>query len=102
MPNPAIDRLRRIGKLEGISYLLLLLVAMPLKYLAGLPVAVKITGSVHGGLFLWFCLVLFQAWRAGLSWKWSALAFLASLLPFGPFVIDRRLAGASSSNPPRD
>jgi integral membrane protein len=88
----AIHHLRRIGMIEGVSFLLLLGVAMPLKYLAGMPMAVKIVGWAHGLLFMVFLLAL---WRAKQSARWPlssvALVFVAALLPFGPFVIDGRL-----------
>ncbi|HTV21395.1 MAG TPA: DUF3817 domain-containing protein [Polyangiaceae bacterium] len=88
----SIEQLRAVGKIEGVSYLLLLGVAMPLKYLAHLPIAVKIVGSAHGALFVVFMVVLVLAMlRAKLSFKQAGTAFIASLLPFGPFVIDRRL-----------
>lgn len=88
----SIDHLRTAGKVEGVSYLLLLGVAMPLKYFAGLPLAVKIVGWLHGVLFVVFLIALVLAMlRARLSFAHALSAFIASLLPFGPFVIDRRL-----------
>lgn len=96
LSSSPIDRLRRVGKIEGISYLILLFIAMPLKYAADMPMAVKIVGWIHGVLFMWFCWVLAVAWlRGGLSFGMSTLAFIASLLPFGPFVMDRRLEKAT-------
>lgn len=53
-----LRRLRIIAFLEGLSFLVLLFIAMPLKYLADMPLAVRIAGSVHGGLFLVFLAVL--------------------------------------------
>ena len=92
MLNTPIGRLRAIGMIEGISFLLLLFVAMPLKYLAGQPLAVRIVGMAHGILFLVFCLALFQAM---VEHRWSlrkaAGPFIASLIPFGPFIIDKKL-----------
>jgi integral membrane protein len=91
MKNP-ISVLRVAGLIEGVSFLVLLGIAMPLKYFAGLPMAVKIAGWIHGVLFVAFCLAL---WRAMVAAKWPVLravpVFIAALLPFGPFVIDRRL-----------
>jgi integral membrane protein len=88
----AIHHLRRIGMVEGVSFLVLLGIAMPLKYFAGLPIAVKVVGWTHGLLFMVFLLAL---WRAKQSARWPlssvALVFIAALLPFGPFVIDSRL-----------
>jgi integral membrane protein len=95
----SIEHLRIAGKIEGVSYLLLLGVAMPLKYFAGLPLAVKITGWAHGVLFVVFVSVLVLAMlRARLSLAHASLAFIASLLPFGPFVIDRRLEAIARSD----
>lgn len=91
MKSP-IPLLRTIGHIEAISFLLLLGVAMPLKYMAGMPMAVKIVGWAHGVLFVAFCLALL---RAMLTAKWSlmrgALLFIAALVPFGPFLLERRM-----------
>ncbi|GEM_PF-143805 len=91
MPNSPIERLRRVGKIEACSFLILLFIAMPLKYLAGQPLAVKLVGWAHGVLFVWFCWVLFQAWRSRLPFPMAVVAFIASLVPFGPFIIDGKL-----------
>jgi integral membrane protein len=92
MSSPSIERLRHVGKIEGVSYLVLLFIAMPLKYFLDQPLAVKVVGWLHGVLFIWFCWVLAVArFHGGLSYGMSLLAFIAALLPFGPFVIDRRL-----------
>jgi integral membrane protein len=89
----ALDRLRWIAKIEGVSFLILLGIAMPLKYWAGLPLAVKVVGWAHGVLFIAFVLALWAARRdARLPIRLGALVFVAALLPFGPFVIDGRLA----------
>lgn len=88
----SIARLRRIGLAEGVSFLVLLGIAMPLKYWAGMPMAVKIVGWAHGGLFVLLVLALAHAkMQARWSIGYAAMIFLAALLPFGPFVIDRRL-----------
>ena len=95
MPNlqSHVGRVRLIGLTEGVSFLLLMGVAMPLKYLAGQPLAVKYLGWTHGLLFIVLCMAIFQAWAGGaLSFRRSLLAFFAALVPFGPFLIDRRLA----------
>ena len=89
-----IQILRTIGKLEGVSYLLLLGIAMPLKYIWSQPMAVKITGWAHGALFILLCMYLLIVWRNhGWAFKHVVLVFVAALLPFGPFVIDRRIEG---------
>ncbi len=91
LTNP-IGRLRLIGFIEGISFLVLLGIAMPLKYAAGLPMAVKYVGWAHGGLFLLFLLALAQAAaETNLGFKKLVGAFIASLVPFGTFVLDRQL-----------
>ena len=92
MLKTPLGRLRAIGMTEGISFLLLLGVAMPLKYVWGLPMAVKVFGWIHGVLFMLFCVVLAGVW-SDLKWplKRVAITFIAALVPFGPFLIDRRL-----------
>lgn len=92
MLKTSIGRLRAVGMVEAVSFLLLLGVAMPLKYLAGMPEAVKVAGWMHGLLFIAFCVCLYVA-HDERRWplRWTALVFIAALLPFGPFVIDRRL-----------
>ena len=87
-----IKNLRILGNVEGISYLLLLCVAMPLKYLADMPLAVRIVGMGHGVLFIAYCILLALCMR---RFKWSLgfgiYLFVATLIPFGTFVTDRRL-----------
>ncbi len=90
--STALGRLRLVGFLEGLSFLLLLGVAMPLKYLMGEPAAVRVVGMAHGVLFLAYLAAILQAHvEYGWTWKKSALLVLASIVPFGPFVADRRL-----------
>lgn len=92
LSNP-VGRLRICGMLEGISFLVLVLIAMPLKYVFDQPLAVRYAGMAHGVLFILFCLLILITWLdRKISLKHAALAFLASLLPFGPFLIDRKLA----------
>lgn len=91
MKNP-IPFLRRVALVEGASFLVLLGVAMPLKYVAGMPHAVKIAGWAHGVLFMAFVAalavtVVLARWPLGRT----AMVFVAALLPFGPFVIDPRM-----------
>ena len=89
----SIYSLRLLGNIEGISYLLLLGIAMPMKYFFGFPMAVKIVGMAHGVLFIAYCLLLALQMRAN---KWNVLfgiyLFVATLVPFGTFVTDRKLA----------
>jgi len=88
----ALRSLRVIAFLEGTSFLVLLLIAMPLKYLFALPLAVRIVGGVHGLLFLVFVFALYRAaTERDWSWRRSLSAFIASLVPGGTFVLDRSL-----------
>ncbi len=81
-----------IAMIEGASFIALLFVAMPMKYLAGIEEAVKVVGMAHGVLFLAFCLALVLAVPAlRYDLKHCAVIFVASLLPFAPFLIDRKL-----------
>jgi integral membrane protein len=92
----ALEQLRSVGKIEAVSFLVLLGIAMPLKYLADIPLAVKVVGWAHGVLFIWFCIALGRAkLRAELPMVQVLGVFIAALVPFGPFVIDRRLERAA-------
>lgn len=81
-----------MGYIEGVSFLVLLLVAMPLKYLAGQPDAVRIVGTAHGFLWIAYLIVLFLAWRA-LQWPITTAiqGVVASVLPLGPWWFDASL-----------
>ena len=98
----AVGRMRVVGMLEGVSFLLLMGIAMPLKYLAGMPEAVKYTGWIHGVLFIGYCLTNLTALLEGrISFKDSVTAFFASLIPFGPFLVDGRFARDESTESTR-
>lgn len=93
--NQSIKDLRsfiQIAFWEGISFLVLLFVAMPLKYYGDMPEAVRYTGMIHGILFVAFCVLLFKVWK-GLKWPFTKalVAFIASLIPFGTFFLDAKL-----------
>lgn len=87
-----LKTLRATGLLEGASLLILLGVAMPLKYAYGLPLAVKYVGWVHGVLFIGYVAML-AASAAEYGWpaKKTALGFVAAVVPFGTFYFDRFL-----------
>jgi integral membrane protein len=104
--SPALRRFVQVGRLEGLSFLVLVLVAMPLKYLAGWPVAVKYVGWVHGLLFVVFCAALLGAARAE---RWNflrlAVAFSSGFVPGGAwlfehFFLDRWAATAPAQPTP--
>jgi len=87
-----LSLLRKAGIAEGISFLVLLLIAMPLKYLFQQPMAVKIVGWIHGLLFVLFIGI---AWaykdERNKSFKWFVLAGIAALVPLGTFWFDKYL-----------
>jgi len=84
--------LRAIVLAEASSFALLLGVAMPLKYAAGLPQAVRIVGMLHGVLFLILCWALLQAWMSEkLTAKRALAVFGITFIPLAPFFFDKRL-----------
>jgi integral membrane protein len=92
MLSTPLARLRTIGFLEGISFLVLIGIAMPLKYAAGRPEAVSVVGAVHGALFVLYVLAVAHVMFVR---RWSIeralVAVIAAVVPFGPFVFDRSL-----------
>ena len=88
----ALQQFRTIALTEGISFLILLFIAMPLKYFADWPYAVKYIGWLHGVLFVLYLFFLLKVWIKN---KWSfvkvLVAFIASLIPFGTFIFDKTL-----------
>lgn len=101
MLSTEIGRFRLVSLLEGVSFLVLLFVAMPLKYAAGLPEAVRYVGWIHGILFVLFLLTLGSASAAG-NWPLRKItgAFVAGIIPFGAFVLERRLRAEASTRTP--
>lgn len=92
MLRTPLGRLRAVAIVEAISYLVLLFVAMPLKYVWGIPLAVRVAGAIHGLLFVAFVVALVRA-ADERSWplRRSALVFATSLVPFATFWIDGSL-----------
>lgn len=88
-----IGRLRLIAWLEGVSLLVLVFVAVPLKYVMDEPWLAKMLGPIHGALFLLFVLntlsvAIEQQWRfRETTWK----VLVACLIPFGTFYIDKKI-----------
>lgn len=90
--NYALKNLTIMGYLEGTSFLLLLGVAMPLKYMLGIPEAVKYIGMAHGALFIAYILMLLVATSKIKMPLWAMpTGVLSSFLPFGPFIFDHLL-----------
>jgi integral membrane protein len=91
MLNDTFSRFRLISFIEGISFLVLVFIAMPLKYLAGIPLAVKIVGMTHGVLFILFVIALYMAMK---RYQWKFLTFqlfVYSLIPFGFILIEKTI-----------
>lgn len=92
MKDTFLDIFRIIGFSEGISFLLLLGIAMPLKYFFSFPIVVTIVGAIHGGLFVIYILAVIIS---KFKYRWSIpkafLAAIASIIPFGPFIFDAKL-----------
>ena len=92
MSTGTIKLLRKVGMAEGASFLILILIAMPLKYALGMPLAVKYTGSVQGFLFVAYVALAYYA-KEVYNWplKRFLLAFVSAWLPLGTFFFDGRL-----------
>lgn len=92
MDNRLLKRFCLIALLEGISCVLLFCITMPLKYTMGMEKLSYWTGMAHGVLFIIYAVLLLQAW---MYYKWSTgkagLLFLASLIPFATFWVERKL-----------
>ncbi|AXH12717.1 DUF3817 domain-containing protein [Halarcobacter bivalviorum] len=92
MLSNALGRFRVISAIEGLSFLILVFIAMPIKYIGGEPSLVKIVGMAHGVLFIIFMISLLEAkikeeWENGFILQ----LFVLSLIPFGAFIIERRV-----------
>jgi integral membrane protein len=91
--NTNIGRLRLISFLEGMSLLLLLFVAMPVKYIFHEPFLTAIVGAIHGVLFLVFAVIALQV---SLTENWSFQettwkVLLSCIIPFGTFYVDAKI-----------
>ena len=88
----ALNQLRFVGIAEGISYVFLLLIAMPLKYMYDYPVVVKYTGWAHGILFvLYIAAVIKVTFLAKWSFARALKYLIASLVPLATFYLDKEL-----------
>ncbi|MBL3519009.1 MULTISPECIES: DUF3817 domain-containing protein [Arcobacteraceae] len=92
MLRTKFSQFRTISIIEGISYLVLVFIAMPLKYFFAEPLAVKIFGMMHGIFFILFCIALYNAMR---QYKWEFLfslkLFIYSLIPFFFILIEKEI-----------
>ena len=92
MKKDILHYFRLIAFIEGISYLILLFIAMPLKYYYGYDQAVKMVGMTHGILFVLFIFLLGTTTaKYRFSLGFNIVLFVASLVPFGTFYTDRKL-----------
>lgn len=90
--SAALKSLTIIGYLEGTSFLLLLCIAMPLKYMLDIPEGVKYIGMAHGILFITYIIILIGSAIKMKMPLWAIPAgVLGSLLPFGPFIFNHLL-----------
>jgi len=87
----SLKSFRLISIFEGFSFLILLGIAMPLKYIYNIPEAVQVVGMAHGILFILYILGAFYM-KEKLNWSFQTLliVILCSILPFGPFYADRK------------
>ena len=92
MFKTALGRFRFMGLLEGSSLLILLFIAMPLKYFMDMPGAVSVVGIIHGVLFTIYCVAIIYATFA-VRWPFRFIigAFASAFIPFGNFILDSRL-----------
>lgn len=80
---------RFFGFLEGGSLLLLMGIAMPLKYMAGKPEVVTLVGSIHGFLFtIYIVTLVLMTIKVKWDWKWPLAGFIVAFIPFGTFIYD--------------
>jgi integral membrane protein len=81
---------RKIAFAEGVSFLILLFIAMPLKYFAAVPMAVTIVGGIHGILFIALAMAAYLVLdKYNRTFSWGIKVFIASIIPFGTFYMDR-------------
>ncbi|WP_017381537.1 DUF3817 domain-containing protein [Paenisporosarcina sp. TG-14] len=92
MIKKPLKRFRFMGLLEGSSLLILVFLAMPLKYFFGLPEAVAVVGAIHGFLFVTYCLAIaYMTFIVKWPFLYSVIAVIVAFIPFGNLLFDRRL-----------
>lgn len=89
--DTSVKTFKIISTLEAISFLVLLGIAMPLKYIWDMPKMVSVVGMAHGVLFIAY-LVMAYLMKEKLNWSWKILGvvMICSILPFGPFYVERK------------
>jgi integral membrane protein len=92
MSEKPLKRFRFMGLLEGSSLLILLFLAMPLKYFFGIPEAVRVVCSIHGFLFVSYCLMIaYMTFIVKWPFVYSVIAVIVAFIPFGNIIFDRKL-----------
>jgi len=92
MLNSPIGKFRLMGFIEGLSLLVLLFIAMPLKYFADLPEIVTLVGSLHGFFFVLYVITIaYVTFKIRWSFMWAISAFVVAFIPFGNLILDARL-----------
>jgi integral membrane protein len=90
-PNKLLQLFKVVAIAEGISFLILLLIAMPLKYIAHYQKPVKIAGMAHGILFITFLILALEVGgKLKKNFGWFVKAFIAAIIPFGAFVFEKQ------------
>lgn len=99
--NSTLSKIRLLGFVEAVSFLVLLLIAMPLKYMFDMPIGVRIVGMTHGFLFVGFVMGLLYAWTSDLiNGKRMGMGVVAAVIPCGPFFLDKRIFDSADSTTP--
>ncbi|KAB8138202.1 DUF3817 domain-containing protein [Gracilibacillus oryzae] len=95
MFGTAIGQFRFVGFIEGLSLIILLFIAMPLKYWAGFSEAVTIAGTLHGMLFIiYLAMITYVTFKIRWSFLWVTSAVAVAFIPFGNLLLDTRLRKA--------
>jgi integral membrane protein len=95
----SLGRFRLVSFAEGLSFLFLLGIAVPLKYIWKMPQAVEVGGMLHGVLFIIYCILLLMA-KIELKWSFltAFLLFLVSLFPFGFLLAEMKFLKKQAKN----
>ncbi|MGD6832670.1 DUF3817 domain-containing protein [Sutcliffiella halmapala] len=99
MKKTPIDRFRVMGLIEGGSLLLLMFIAMPIKYGLDIPEVVSVVGAIHGFLFITYLFVIaYVTYKVRWSFKWIMGAVIAAFIPFGNIILDSYLKKSTLVN----
>lgn len=80
-----------VALLEGVSFIIMMLIGMPLKYMGGNDIIIKYLGMPHGLLFVGYVILAFLL-QSQMKWstKDMAIIVICSLIPFGTFWMDKK------------